>query len=232
MKRKGKLIVIDGSDGVGKATQTKLLVERLKKEKIPVETLDFPQYESNLFGKLIGECLAGLHGDFIGLDPKIASVLYAADRFESKQKIEKWLAAGKTVVLDRYVSANQMHQGGKIHEAKERKQFLQWLDRMEHEVFGLPRPDVILYLALPVEMALELLKEKHLASKKKYLTKGAKDQAENNVKHLLDSQQSALKLIQGSNNWKKIICSTKKGILSREDIHVKIWSIVEPLVAR
>ncbi len=229
---KGRLIVIDGSDGTGKATQTKLLVDRLRKENIPVETLDFPQYESNLFGKLIGECLSGLHGDFIGLDPKIASVLYAADRFESKQKIEKWLAAGKVVVLDRYVSANQMHQGGKIRGTKERKQFLQWLDQMEHGVFGLPRPDIILYLALPVEITLKLLQEKQLAAKKKYLTKGTRDQAESNTKHLFDSQQSALKLIQASNAWKKIICSNKKGILPREDIHEKIWSIVEPLASR
>jgi dTMP kinase len=232
MDKKGKLIVIDGSDGTGKATQTKLLVERLKSEDIPVETLDFPQYEMNLFGKLIGECLSGLHGDFIGLDPKIASVLYAADRYESKRKIDKWLTAGKVVVLDRYVSANQMHQGGKIRDAKERKAFLQWLDQMEHGVFGLPRPDIILYLALPVEITLKLLKEKQMAEKKKYLTKGARDQAESNVKHLVDAQQSALKLIQASNAWKKIICSDKKGILPREDIHGKIWSIVEPLASR
>lgn len=229
---KGKLIVIDGSDGVGKATQTKLLVERLKKEKIPVETLDFPQYEKNLFGKLIGECLSGLHGDFVGLDPKIASVLYAADRFESSSKINAWLKAGKVVVLDRYVSANQMHQGGKIRDAKKRKEFLRWLDQMEHGVFGLPKPNIILYLALPVEIALELLKAKHLADKKKYLKKGAKDQTENDIRYLLNSQAGALKLIQSSNNWKKIICSNKKGIFSREDIHEKIWSIVKPIAAR
>lgn len=232
MDKRGKLIVIDGSDGTGKATQTKYLAERLRKEKIPFETLDFPQYETNFFGQLIGECLSGLHGDFVGLDPKIASVLYAADRFESKQKIEKWLAQGKVVVLDRYVSANQMHQGGKIRDPKERKKFLQWLDRMEHEIFGLPRPDLIVYLALPMEISLKLLQEKQLVAKKKYLTKGTRDQHEGNVKHLLDAQQSALKLIQGSNKWKKIICSDKKGILTREAIHEKIWAIVRPLVAR
>jgi dTMP kinase len=230
--KKGKLIVIDGSDGTGKATQTKLLVERLKKEKVRVEKLDFPQYENNFFGKLIGECLSGAHGDFVGLDPKIASTLYAADRFESKQKIEKWLAAGKTVVLDRYVSANQMHQGGKIRNAKERKEFLQWLDQMEHGVFGLPRPDVILYLALPLEISLKLLKEKQLAAKKTYLGRGKRDQHEGNAQHLLDAQQSALKLIKASNAWEKIVCADKKGILPREVIHEKIWAIVAPRVAR
>ncbi|HVY73145.1 MAG TPA: hypothetical protein VG984_03845 [Candidatus Paceibacterota bacterium] len=230
--KQGKLIVIDGSDGVGKATQTKLLVERLRKEKIPVETLDFPQYESNLFGQLIGECLSGLHGDFVGLDPKIASTLYAADRFESSKKIHAWLKAGKVVVLDRYVSANQMHQGGKIRDAKQRKEFLRWLDQMEHGIFGLPRPDAILYLALPVEIALGLLKGKHLAAKKTYLKKGAKDQTETNLRYLLNSQEGALKIIKSSNSWNKIVCSNKAGIMPREVIHEKMWSIVKPLVKR
>ena len=85
----GKFIVIDGIDGSGKKTQTKLLIERLKREGLKVKTIDFPQYENNFFGKFIGECLVGEHGDFAKLDPKIASVLYGADRFESSQKIEK-----------------------------------------------------------------------------------------------------------------------------------------------
>ena len=62
--KQGKLIVIDGSDGSGKATQTQLLVERLRAEHIPVETMDFPRYTDNLIGKLIGEAIAGEHGDF------------------------------------------------------------------------------------------------------------------------------------------------------------------------
>src|SRR3990167_6836927 len=118
--KKGKLIVLDGTDGSGKATQTKILQARLKKEGYRVQTLDFPQYEKNFFGGLIGECLAGEHGDFVSIDPYIGSTLYAADRFESKDKIMRWLRAGCVVVLDRYVSSNQIHQGGKITDAKKR----------------------------------------------------------------------------------------------------------------
>ena len=220
MDKKGKLIVIDGSDGVGKATQTKLLVARLKKERVPVETLDFPQYKNNLFGKLLGECLAGTYGDFIALDAHIASVLYAADRFESKAKIEKWLAAGKVVVLDRYVSANQMHQGGKIKDPKKRKEFLVWLDKMEHGVFGLPRPDIILCLNLPVALSLQLLKTKK------------KDLAEKNERYLLNAGQEALKLIQKNNTWKKIDCSDEERVLSREVIHERVYVEVQKLLKR
>ncbi|MEK7181986.1 MAG: thymidylate kinase, partial [Patescibacteria group bacterium] len=102
-RKKGKLIVIDGTDGSGKATQTDLLLKRFKKEGLLVKKLDFPRYEDNFFGKFIGECLAGEHGDFVSLDPRIASSLYAFDRFETKPLIEKWLSAGYTVILDRYV---------------------------------------------------------------------------------------------------------------------------------
>ncbi len=230
MDRRGKLIVIDGSDGVGKATQTKLLVQHLKKEKIKVQTLDFPQYSENFFGALIGKCLAGEYGDFVGLDPHIASVLYAADRFESKKKIEDWLAKGFVVVLDRYVSANQMHQGGKIRDAKKRKEFLSWLDTMEHRILQLPRPDIILCLSVPLEISLQLLKEKQSTDKKKYLAKGQKDQVESNIHYLLHSQQEALKLIKASNAWKKIQCADKKGILPREVIHERIYIEVKSLL--
>ena len=102
--KKGRLIVIDGTDGSGKATQVKLLQTRLKKEGYRVKTLDFPQYQENFFGGFIGECLTGDHGNFVSLDPYIASVLYAADRFQSKEKILGWLKKGEIVILDRYVS--------------------------------------------------------------------------------------------------------------------------------
>lgn len=230
MKHKGKLIVIDGTDGVGKATQTKLLVARLKREGVNVETLDFPQYYKNFFGKFIGAMLTGQYGDFLHIDPYIASVMYAADRFESKAKLEKWLAEGKVVILDRYVSANQMHQGGKIKSPAKRKAFLLWLDHMEHGVFGLPRPDLIVYLHLSMKEVLRLLKNKDRNVKKRYAHRG-KDVVEGDPAYLEASQKSALKLIQEKSHWKKIECSEGKGgILPKEIIHEKLYAIVSHIL--
>lgn len=226
MAKRGKLIVIDGSDGVGKATQTKLLVARLKREGKKVLTLDFPQYERNFFGTLIGQCLAGNRGDFVHINPYIGSVLYAADRFESKKIIERALAEGKVVVLDRYVSANQMHQGGKIRDAKKRKEFLQWLDTMEHTVFGIPRPDRIICLHLPLALSLQLLRSKAAGEKKTY-TKAAWDTVESDARYLLNSQQSALKIIEEGGKWYKVECSKGNTILPRDVIHEKVWAIVK-----
>jgi len=228
MKR-GKLVVIDGSDGVGKATQAALLVKRLKKEGRKVATLDFPAYEENFFGSFVGECLRGDHGDFLHLDPYIASVLYAADRFESKAKIEKWLSQGYTVILDRYVSANQMHQGGKIRDARARRKFLTWLDEMEHGVFGLPRPDLIVYLHLPVLLSLVLLRNKEASKKKKYI-KGKWDTVENDAKYLGNAQKSALAIIKSSAKkakWERVNCEKGGEVLPREVIHESVYSIVK-----
>jgi dTMP kinase len=226
-KKRGKLIVIDGSDGSGKATQTRLLLARLKQEGYKIKTLDFPQYEANFFGKLVGKCLTGEYGDFIAVDPHIASVLYAADRFESKSKIEHWLKAGDIVVLDRYASANQIHQGGKIHDAKKQKEFLQWLDRLEHDVFGIPRPDLIVYLDVPVEIAQKLLSTENIQKTKAYLGKKQKDLAESNPKHLAESRANALRLVKKLNAWTKIECAKRGVLLSREAIAEKVWKAIE-----
>lgn len=227
--KKGKLIVLDGADGVGKATQTALLVKRLEKEKKRVKTLNFPQYKDNFFGGLISECLAGEHGNFAELSPYIASTLYAADRFESKKILENWLAKGYTVVLDRYVSANQIHQGGKINDAKKRKKFLAWLDEMEFGVYKLPRPNVILYLDVPYEISYELLQNKGLQQKKQkeYLARGKKDTVETNEKYLRDSRVSAVKMVQASNQWERISCTKKSKLLSRDEIHELVWTTVK-----
>jgi dTMP kinase len=229
---KGKLIVIDGSDGSGKATQTKLLVERFHTEGIPVETLDFPQYEANLLGKLIGECQAGEHGDFLHSDPFVASVLYGADRFESKKIIETWLSDGKNVVLDRYTSANQIHQGGKIADDAKRSDFLKWLDRLEYGVFGLPRADLTVYLRMPTELSVGLLKEKRAKDKKQYLSGDKVDTVELDVPYLEHAQMAAAWLMKEQQGWQKIECAPQGTIRERADIHLELWGIVEMLLSR
>lgn len=228
--KKGKLIVLDGTDGSGKATQAKLLLSRLRKEGYRVKALDFPQYENNFFGKLVGECLAGKYGDFIAIDPHIASTLYAADRFESKALLEKWLKAGYIVVLDRYVSANQIHQGGKITDAKKRKQFLEWLDRLEFEVYGIPRPHLVCYLDVPRKISDRLLTQARQGVSMNRSLKGRKDLAEKNTAHLNAAREGALKIIRQGNMWERIACAPKGELLSREEIAEHIWNKVKNII--
>lgn len=227
--KKGKLIVIDGTDGSGKATQVAKLKERLLRQGIQIESLDFPQYYNNFFGKLVGQGLAGELGNWADLHPKIASVIYAADRFESSQQIQDWLDQGKIVILDRYVSSNQIHQGGKINDENERHEFMQWLDNMEHDIFGIPRPDIILYLNVPLEITQQLLIVKGNKKSKEYLN-GKSDQHEDNRQHLADAKESGLKMIAENNNWQKIECTANGEILSIDEIHIKIYENIKKFI--
>lgn len=230
--KKGKFIVIDGTDGSGKATQTKLLCEALDKEKIKVKKIDFPQYSNNFFGKLLRECLDGKLGDFIAINSKIASVLYAADRWESSEVIKKWLNKGYIVIADRYASSNQIHQGGKIFDNKKRKEFLKWLDKLEFDIFKIPRPDVIIFLDVPIEITRKLLKDRAEEKNKIKVGEKYRDVAEENEKHLLESRESALKMVKSSNNWIRIDCTKNNEIMSIEAIHKKILNVFTKIVKR
>ena len=224
---KGKLIVIDGTDGSGKHTQTVALIKRLKKSGRKVATLDFPQYYKNFFGALTGKYLAGDFGDPTMISPYLASVLFAADRFESSGKIRQWLKAGRTVILDRYVSANQIHQGAKMQNAKMRKEFLAWLDKMEFGVFGLPRPDAIIYLHVDPKTAQKLILKK---AARGYIQGKKKDGLERNIKFQRASEHQSLKLVRSMNNWKKIECVERGQILPPEEIAKKVWAATEKII--
>jgi dTMP kinase len=229
-KKKGKLIVIDGTDGSGKATQVELLVKRLKKEGCTVKVVDFPEYYKNFFGAFVGHCLSEQYYNFLNVHPKIASVLYAADRWESSGEIIEWLKKGYIVIANRYVSANQIHQGGKTRDAKRRNDFLKWLDKMEYEVFKIPRPNLTLYLSLPIEIVLKLLKDRDSSKMKRAYLKKKKDVHEADENFLINSRKSALKLVKEVPNFIKIECAKEGKILSREVIHEMIYEKVKKVL--
>lgn len=211
---RGKIIVIEGSDGSGKTTQTNLLIERCKKEGIAVETLRFPQYTENLFGTLIRECLDGKHGDFINMDPKVASVLYACDRFETMKKIEEWKKEGKTIILDRYVTSNQIHQGGKIKDESEREDFLTWLSKMEYGILKNIQPDIVFYLNMPIEVSIDLISKRE----------GIKDAADSDFNYLKNSKEAGLFMVKKEPFWKVVDCMEEGALLPPEKIADIIWS--------
>jgi dTMP kinase len=234
MTHRGKLIVIDGTDGSGKATQTNLLIKHLKKDGRKVKVVDFPEYYSNFFGAFIGHCLSEQYYNFVKIHPKIASVLYAADRFESKNKMEKWLKDGFVVIANRYASANQIHQGGKIANTKKREGFIKWLAEMEYKVFKIPKPDTIFYLDVPIPIVLKLIRERDQNNRRGYLGKKKiqkRDVHEKDINFLENSRKSALWLAKTQKGWIKIVC-VKNGILSaRPDIHKEIYKKVKKLIS-
>lgn len=228
--RSGKLIVLEGTDGSGKGTQLKLLAARLAKKKVPIATLAFPQYGQKSAGP-IEEYLNGKYGtkpEDVG--PYAASLLYAIDRFDAATKIRVWLAAGKTVVLDRYVDSNAGHQGGKIKGLAERKKFLHWLYDMEYRILGVPMPDLVIILHVPAAISQKLVGHK---TKRAYLKKGTHDAHERDLAHLKNAEQSYLWLAKTHPKDHRVIECVEDGqLLSPEQIHVKIWEVLEHHIAR
>jgi dTMP kinase len=222
---RARFIVIDGADNSGKATQTSLLVERLREAGRKVGTLDFPQYAVNAFGGLIKESLQGEHGDFMSLDPKIASTLYAADRFESKGVLQELLAQNDVVVLDRYVSANMLHQGAKIADIQKRQAFLEWLDHVEYGIFGMPKPDLTIALFVSPEDTSDILDRMILEGKK------TPDMAESDREHQKRVADCLQWLSAMKENWSTVHCSSGiNGLRSREEIHEEVYALVEELL--
>ena len=153
----GKLIVITGIDGSGKTVQTKLIYARLLREKHAVVTTDFPQYGKTFFAEMVIKYLKGEYGSADSVSPYLAALLYAGDRWEAKEQINNWLREGRIIISNRYVCDNMAHQGGKIHAPEEKNKFIQWLDNLEHHIFGIPRPDLNILLHVPVEIAYKLI---------------------------------------------------------------------------
>ncbi len=222
-RTKGKLIVLDGLDGSGKATQTGLLIKRLKKEGYKTAVTDFPQYYTTFFGKMTARYLRGEFGTAKQVSPYFASLLFAGDRWQAKDKIQRWLDEGKIVISNRYVSANQIHQASKIRGAKKKKEFLIWLSELEYKVFGIPRPDMVVFLYVPFQIGKKLVSQK---AKRQYIGRKKRDIHERSHAHLSAAEKQVLQLVRESSEWQQIDCVKKEKLLSRQAIHELVWSSV------
>lgn len=232
-KQKGAgFIVFDGLDGSGKSTQTKLLAERLRKEGYEIETFDFPQHGEKSAG-LVDEYLNGKYGTAEEVGPYRASIFYACDRYDASFKIKKWLEEGRIVVSDRYVASNIGHQGGKIKDKEERKKFLKWLYNLEYGIFGIPKPNITIFLKTLPEFSLKLahnIKDKEKKERREaYLgTSRKRDIHEKDADHLRNALNSYLQATKEfPKEFRVVDCIQKGKLLSPEIIHQKIWGIVK-----
>jgi dTMP kinase len=219
---KGKLIVIDGADGSGKGTQFKLLLKRLQEENIDVQTKDFPQYGKKSAG-LVEEYLNGAYGDAKAVGPYRASVFFAVDRYDASFEMTEWLKQGAIVLCNRYVTANMMHQGGKIERDSERTKYFEWLKELEFGLFEIPEPDINLFLHVPPTIATKLVEKK---GHRDYIGGEGKDLHEADMDHQRDTEKTLLELADMLPNTHLIKCAPDNEMLSPEEIHEMIWEIV------
>ena len=221
--KKGLFIMIEGTDGSGKGTQTNILVDRLKKENIKVEQISFPQYgEPSAF--LVEEYLNGKYGTADQVGPYKASVLYATDRFAASPKIKKWLAKGKVVIANRYVASNMGHQGGKIKDRQKRQEYFDWNYNLEYNILQIPRPDINLILHVTPEISQELVDKK---DDREYLKGKKRDIHEDDINHLINAEQAYLEIAQTYPEFSVIECVKNEKILTIEEIHAIIWKEIK-----
>ena len=226
---KGKLIVIEGTDCSGKETQSKLLVERLKKDGEKVATISFPMYDTPS-GRIVGACLLGKpylceeylkenHGFFPEgggeVDSLTALCYYTADRRYNLPVIEKYLNDGYTLIVDRYVTSNMAHRGGMLETKEERLKMYQKIDTLEYELMELPRPDQVILLFMPYEQACVLKNQR----------KEAPDEVELDENYLKRGERAYLELAD-IYNYDVVNCAPNNQIRTIEDINEDVYELV------
>jgi len=220
---KGRLIVLEGSDGSGKATQSRALVRRLRAKKVPAVRIAFPGYGRSFFGRMVAEYLRGELTS--KLDPRLAALLYAGDRWEAKAAIERWLREGRMVVCDRYVDSNKAHQAARLKNERAREKFLAWVDRLEYGVFRLPRADYTIFLHMPSETANQLIARK---GRRAYLRGKRRDIHETDPRHLRNAERIYLKLAstRSGREGALIECAEAGRPLSKLEVARRIWNAI------
>ncbi len=219
---RGKLIVIEGTDCSGKETQSKILLEKLENNKIKCKRFSFPMYDTPT-GKIIGGPYLGkeyiCNGWFKegapNVDPKVSSLLYAADRKYNISKIEDELKNGVNVILDRYIYSNFAHQGGKIKDKNKRLEMYNWLEKLEFELLGLPKADIKIFLHMPYNVSLKL-KQNRIEKL---------DENEKDKDYLLLAEKS-YKEVAKIYNFKIIECNEGQNPKKIEDINKELYDYI------
>ena len=213
MKR-AKIIVIEGTDGSGKETQSKKIKEYYISKGLNVKSFSFPKYDSPT-GKIVGGAYLGkpeisesvFPETSANVDPLVSSLYYAADRrYNFLKFIEEEIYQNDIIILDRYTTSNMGHQAGKGKNKKEIDKILDFIEKLEFDLCELPRPDLVFFLHMPYEASRELRKNREFG-----------DGNENNVEHLKNAEKTYL-YIAKKYNWKYINCLKTKKYNSIDDI--------------
>ena len=221
-RRKGRFIVIEGSDGIGKKTQADLIVKMFRRIGKQVVFYDFPQYERSFFGKMVAGYLNEKFGDVNESDPYLISLLYAGDRFEASEHIRHDLNRGKIVICNRYTQSNMAFQAAKLKKSARKREFLEWLEELEFGIFNVPKPDMVIYLWAPYEVSQKMVDNK----KKRSYTGKKRDIHERNNEFLSRVEKEYLELAKSSPEWRTIICTEGKKLLTPQEISQKIFEVI------
>lgn len=221
---RGKLIVFEGTDGSGKATQSRLLCERLARENIPYQHINFPRY-GKPSAAMVQEYLDGNLGKHPGdVNAYAASLFYAMDRYASyKQDWGPFYEAGGLVVADRYTTSNAVHQCSKLPK-EQWEDFLNWLFDFEYKKLGIPAPDRVIYLNVDPAVSQALMTARYSGDENK------KDIHERDIAYLRHSREAAAYCAEKL-GWETVDCCRDGQMRSIEDIHKDVMKLLENSIA-
>jgi dTMP kinase len=215
---KGKIIVLEGADACGKTTQIHALIKLYRQKGYTVDLFDFPRYSQTFYGKLIRQYLDGEFGDPNEVDPYLSSMLYAGDRYETKNDILDSRKKGHLILINRYVPSNIVYNVCKIRSVVYKKAFVNYVEKLEYDTNCMPTPDIVVYLDVPSSTSQELLNNRE-----------SKDEYEKNVQFQEKVCQEYRKLCKerSEEGWAMVPCTDANGLLDVEKITSRIESTIE-----
>jgi len=218
----GKLIVLEGIDGAGKATQSKLLKEALTKEDKDVVFVDFPQY-GKPSAYFVEEYLRGAYGNADEVTPEQSSLFFALDRFAAKKHIHDLLKQDKIIIANRYETSNRAFQGQKFSDPEERRKYFEWNKDIEYNILGIPKPSLVIFLHITAEISQKLVAKK---GEREY-TQGKSHDIHEADLELLKRTEQVYQEMSKEPEWKTIDCIKDNDIMSIEEIHKKVVDVVK-----
>ncbi|MDR2085994.1 MAG: dTMP kinase [Dysgonamonadaceae bacterium] len=201
----GKLIVIEGLDGSGKSTQIELLKKKFEKEGINYSYIHFPRLNNGLYGELIAEFLRGEYGSVKEVHPKLVALLFANDRTEHLEEINRWLNNGFIILCDRYVNSNIAFQCAKIENVAEKEKLKKWILNFEFNCNKLPVPYKSFFLDVPFNFISKSLSNQRAGADREYLA-GKRDIHEESLSLQENVYQEYKKLLSEQDDFIAIPC--------------------------
>ena len=226
------LIVLEGLDGAGKSTQVRMLKEYLKERCGELEYIHFPRYDAHVYGDLISRFLRGEFGDNTQVHPQLVALLFAEDRHGAVPQMRAALDAGKPVLLDRYVYSNIAYQCAKLKDITQRRNLRNWIFHTEYGDFGLPEPDLNLFLDVPIGFVEQSLTKGRSGSDRDYLEGGSRDIHEADMAFQRAVRDAYLQEAARDPHFLRIDCSAPDGsMLPPEAIFNLVRETVDPFLA-
>lgn len=225
MAKRGMLVAVEGIDGAGKKTQSDALVARATAEGLKTELFNFPRYDSSFFARSISEYLNGRFGGLRATPSEFAALLFAGDRLEGRDTLLAAMKENDLVVSDRYVMSNLAHQSARLDDRSQWDAFQNWIGTIEYEIYKVPRPDLTVYLDVPVTVARDSITERSHRT----FTEQTRDLHEEDLNYLAACREAYMSLSESkwSDAWVTVHCLDADGKRRPIDsISRDVWAAV------